>query len=297
MSVLLSGVVVNVLAGLAADLLKKIGKGMEELIKKDETKTILNQAFSDFKENAFKQNGAKDEKILLRAFEEFFTDDRTVGELRLVFGGQSRKVDFNLMEEIFVRICVEKGIEIPTFNFFLALSRVIEGIEQLSRKSADLDRIVTLLQKPGRETNLTFARFKYLHQLIRHNNRLQFTGIPDPREKKDIEIPDIFVMPRARIQPGPDPFFLLTIHFPVLQTPSFPLQTQSLALQSLSLALHSLFPALQSLFPVLQSLFPPLQTLCLPLQTLFPSLQTIFPGLHSMIFRLHSVFFPLHPLY
>ncbi|MCP5105120.1 MAG: NACHT domain-containing protein, partial [bacterium] len=34
-------------------------------------------------------------------------------------------------------------------------------------------------------------------QLERRNSRLQFTGIPDPREKKDIDLPSVFVMQRA----------------------------------------------------------------------------------------------------
>jgi hypothetical protein len=47
------------------------------------------------------------------------------------------------------------------------------------------------------ELNFTFARQKYLRQLMIHNQRLQFTGIPDLKEKKDITIPSVFVMQRA----------------------------------------------------------------------------------------------------
>ncbi|MCP5108691.1 MAG: hypothetical protein GY950_35225, partial [bacterium] len=106
-----------------------------------------------------------------------------------------------------VGFCIENKIEIPTFDFFRALSRVIESIETFAQKqdsfkkamaAANLAGIYKTLQKRDRETNLTFARFKYLHQLSSHNNRLQFTGIPDPKEKKDIQLPAVFVMQRAR---------------------------------------------------------------------------------------------------
>ena len=203
--------VLSTLAGLAVHFLsfisKKTIKSIKDLFSENELISILDQAFIEFRENCIKGKGAKEEKILLKVFEDFFTDDRTNLEFQQVFEGHSDTVDFNLVNEIFVGICIEKGIEIQTFDFFKAISTVVKGIEKLSRdkeafretfKLEYLAKIHTGLQKRGEETNVTFARFKYLKQLIWHNNRLQFTGIPHPREKKDIELPAVFVMQRAR---------------------------------------------------------------------------------------------------
>ncbi|MDQ1350447.1 MAG: hypothetical protein QG657_749, partial [Acidobacteriota bacterium] len=79
-----------------------------------------------------------------------------------------------------------------------------EGLVQKEEKfqgmfqTFHLGKIYSVLQKRGTEPNMTFARFKYLNQLIKHNNRLLFVGIPDPKEKKDIQLPSIFVMPRVK---------------------------------------------------------------------------------------------------
>lgn len=199
---LLTGLAVRFLAFAAKKTVKAIG----DLVSEGEAKAVLAQAFMEFKESSVGGKGAKDEKILLEVFKEFFIDDRTVGEFQLVFDAQGEKVDFNLLEEIFVGICIEKGIEIPAFNFFRAVSHVIKEIEQLAQKkgkfqemfqTAHLKEICSSLQKRGTEPNMTFARFKYLNQLIKHNNRLLFVGILDPKEKKDIELPSVFIMPRV----------------------------------------------------------------------------------------------------
>jgi len=206
-----STLVVSTLTGLAVHFLsmisKKTIKSLKDLFSENELKSILDQAFMEFRESCIKGKGAKEEKILLKVFEEFFTDDRTILEFRQVFEGRSDTVDFNLMNEIFVGICLERGIEIQTFDFFKTISTVIKNIEKFSRDKEEfretfkleyLAKIHTSLQKRGEETNGTFARFKYLRQLIIHNNRLQFTGIPHPQEKKDIELPSVFVMQRVR---------------------------------------------------------------------------------------------------
>ncbi|HLP60097.1 MAG TPA: hypothetical protein VK186_14755, partial [Candidatus Deferrimicrobium sp.] len=186
---------------------KKTGEAFRNLFSEDEAKVVLAQAFMEFKESAiFESKGAKDEKVLLEIFEEFLSDDRALREFQWVFDAQSQKLDFNLLEEIFVGICINKNIEIPQFNFFQAIEHVIKGIQQLAQQegnlqglfqTAHLEKIYSYLQKRGTEANVTFARFKYLDQLKRHHNRLLFAGIPDLKEKKDVELPAIFVMPRA----------------------------------------------------------------------------------------------------
>ncbi|MDQ1352955.1 MAG: hypothetical protein QG657_3261 [Acidobacteriota bacterium] len=164
---LLTGLAVRFLAFAAKKTVKAIG----DLVSEDEAKAVLAQAFLEFKESSVEGKGAKDEKILLEVFTDFFTDDRTVGEFQLVFGAQGEKVDFNLLEEIFVGICIEKGIEIPTFNFFQAVSHVIKEIEGLVQKEEKfqgmfqtfhLGKIYSVLQKRGTEPNMTFVRFNYL---------------------------------------------------------------------------------------------------------------------------------------
>ncbi|MCP5108668.1 MAG: NACHT domain-containing protein, partial [bacterium] len=200
----------SALVGLAVNLLsfitKKTVKGIKDLFSEDELNTLLNGAYSDFKESCVTHKTKKDEKILLAVFDEFFIDDRTVLEFRQVFDARGRDVDFNLLEEIFVGVCIKKQIEIETFNFFQAVSHVIAAVETLAQKedtfreafqAARLKTIQTYLQKRGTEPNFTFARFKYLAQLREHNNRLRFAGIPDPRDKKDIGLPSVFVMQRA----------------------------------------------------------------------------------------------------
>ena len=202
-----SGLLTGLAVRFVASVAKKAFPAIRDLFSEDEAKAILAQAFLEFKESSIEGKCAKDEKILLEVFEEFFTDDRTAGEFRLVFDAQGEKVDFNLLEEIFVGICIEKGIEIPAFNFFRAVSHVIKEVERLAQKeekfkgmfqTAHLGEICSSLQQRGTEPNMTFARFKYLNQLIKHNNRLLFAGIPDLRENKDIELPAVFVMPRVK---------------------------------------------------------------------------------------------------
>ena len=186
---------------------QKTVEAIKDLVSQDETKSILARSFLEFKENVLAGTwGVKDENVLLDVFEKFFTDDRAIGEFRFVFDAQSEKVDFNLLEEIFVQICIDKGIEIPTFDFPQSISYVIEEIEQLAQRqdkfkelfqTAHLGRIYKSLQTRGTEPNLSYARLKYLDYLKKYHNRLFFAGIPDLKEKKEIQLPAIFVMPRA----------------------------------------------------------------------------------------------------
>ncbi|MCX6582712.1 MAG: hypothetical protein NT166_21260 [Candidatus Aminicenantes bacterium] len=205
---LLSATLAKLGATILAGAAKKTFEAIRDLVSEDEAKAVVNGAFMEFRGNVLAEGkGAKDEKALLEVFELFFTDDRVMGEFQLVFDTQSEKVDFDLLEEIFARICIDKEIEIPTFDFRRAMSYVIEEIEQLAQKqdifkelfqTAHLEKIYKSLQTRGKEPNLSYARFKYLDQLQRHHNQLFFAGIPDLKEKKEIQLPAIFVMPRAR---------------------------------------------------------------------------------------------------
>lgn len=87
---LLSFVVGTALKGLAVDFFKKIAIGVIGLFKEDEVNSIFNKAFDEFKEKCFQDNSAKDEKKLLHVFQEFFTDDRTIGEFKPALEGQTR---------------------------------------------------------------------------------------------------------------------------------------------------------------------------------------------------------------
>jgi len=205
---LLSATLVKLGATILAGAAKKTIEAIRNMVSDNEAKAIVNRAFMEFRENVLAEGKrTKDEKVLLEVFEEFFTDDRAIREFQFVFDAQSEKVDFDLLEEIFVRICIDKEIDIPTFDFRRAISYVIKEIEQLAQKqdkfkglfqTAHLEKIYKSLQTRGKELNLSYARFKYLDQLQRHHNRLFFTGIPDLEEKKEIQLPAIFVMPRAR---------------------------------------------------------------------------------------------------
>ncbi|MCU0290112.1 MAG: NACHT domain-containing protein, partial [Acidobacteria bacterium] len=207
MAELASSILMGLAVRFAACIAKKTGEAFRDLFSEGEAKSILNQAFMEFKEKAILENkNAQDEKVLLEVFEQFFNDDRTIINFQTVFDGQSREVDFNLLDEIFTKICIDKNIEIPKFNFFLAMEQVIKEIERLAQKQKELQdifqtnhltNIYKCLQKRGTENNWTFAQFKYLDQLKRYHNKLMFTGIPDLKEKKDVELPAIFVMPRA----------------------------------------------------------------------------------------------------
>ncbi len=201
----------SLLGGLAVNFLTAVTKGTVKGLKKlftgDELKTLLNQAYSDFKESYTKEGSNKEEKILVQVFEDFFMDKRIIYEFQLVLQGKAGQVDFDVLHEIFVSNCMDRGIETPDFNFYQAMSSVIKEIEALAQreekfresfKVANLGGIYQQLQKRGMEPNFTFARQKYLRQLMIHNQRLQFTGIPDLKEKKDITIPSVFVMQRAK---------------------------------------------------------------------------------------------------
>ncbi|NIM15132.1 MAG: NACHT domain-containing protein [Candidatus Aminicenantes bacterium] len=196
----------TILAGLAINFLTAVTKGTVKGLKKNEMKALLKGAYGEF-EHSLKDKGKTDEETLLQVFEKFFTDNRLTYEFQLIFAGKGNQVDFNVLEEIFVGICIDKKIEIKDFNFFQAMSHVIKEIETLVQKKepfwqafqlVHLDKIYKQLEKPGMVTNKTYARQTYLRQLITHNQHLQFTGIPDPKEKKDIALPSVFVMQRVK---------------------------------------------------------------------------------------------------
>jgi hypothetical protein len=203
-------IAVGALAGMAGNFLTAVSKGavknIKSLFSQDELTAVLNAAFGNFKESYIGDGGTKDEKALIEIFDRFFSDERTVMQFQPVFTGTGDTVDFDLLNEVFVTLCIDKGIDIKTFDFFQAMAYVVNGIEALARKKDGfretfkieyLEKIQAGLRKRGEETNFTFARFKYLRQLILHNQNLQFTGIPDLKEKKDITLPSVFVVQRA----------------------------------------------------------------------------------------------------
>ena len=71
---LLGGLAVNFLTAVT----KGTGKGLKKLFPGNELKSLLNQAYTDFKASSAEEGGEKQEKILLRVFEEFFTDNETL---------------------------------------------------------------------------------------------------------------------------------------------------------------------------------------------------------------------------
>ncbi|MCP5101738.1 MAG: hypothetical protein GY950_00080, partial [bacterium] len=174
----ISVIIGSTLTGLAVNFLSFVSKksvdGLRELFSEDQLKSVLNRAFSDFKEDYVTAGGTADEEKLLKVFEDFFKDKRAVGEFQMVFAARRDDVDFNLLEEIFVEICITEDIDIPTFNFFRAVSHMVDGIDALAQKeetlretfqTAHLDKIRSYLGRRGEESNITFARLKYLTQL------------------------------------------------------------------------------------------------------------------------------------
>lgn len=81
----ISAFIVSTLTGVAVNFLslisKKAVKGLKALFSEDELKSVLNQAFLEFKESYIKEDGSKDEKVLLEVFNEFFSDEKTMSEL------------------------------------------------------------------------------------------------------------------------------------------------------------------------------------------------------------------------
>ena len=200
-------IIADISSRLAATLLADMTKGIfKSLFSKDQMKAVLEKAYQQFK-TSVQESGKQQDKTLLPVFEAFFTDDRTRGELKVIFEGQSAQVDFTLLDEIFVQLCSDQGIELGDFNFFQFMKEMIVELETLAQQHEEyqetlqteyLKRVVQHLEKPGTERNLSNARLKYLQQLIQQHNRLVFTGIPDLKEKKDIPLPEVFVMQRAR---------------------------------------------------------------------------------------------------
>lgn len=184
---MIDAILIGAAVNLLSFLTKKSKNAIQTHFSKDQLKSVLNQAYSDFKASYTKEGSEKQEKILLQVFEEFFADKRIIYEFQLVFEGKAGQVDFDVLQEIFDDICKQESIETSSFNFYQAMSSVIKEIEALAQKEekfreafnvANLGGIYQQLQKRGMELNFTFARQKYLRQLMIHNQRLQFTGIP-----------------------------------------------------------------------------------------------------------------------
>ncbi|MCP4158223.1 MAG: hypothetical protein GY757_61555 [bacterium] len=199
----------KVMSGLTVKFLAYITKntleGIKGLFSGDQRAIVLDSAFEEFRNNCGSDENKNDE-ILVEAFREFFNEGRVKTEFQQVFTGQGEKVDFSLLEEVFVEICDKNRIKTNTFNFYQALTGVIREIETLAQENesfgaifntANLDRIRVALEKPGLVRNHSIARQKYLSLLSNYNKRLQFTGIPDLQEKKDITLPSVFVMQRV----------------------------------------------------------------------------------------------------
>ncbi len=204
-------VVEGILIGLAVNFIsavtKKAAKQIKTFFSEEEWHSILDEAFQNFKESCNENEEKKDEENLIKVFLKFFNDTRTINEFRFVFEGKTEQVDFDLMREIFVEICISKKIEARNFLFFDVMYNVIQNIESLAQKKpafADLfkiiqlERMIKLQQKRGELSIFSFARQKYLKQLSHHNSKLQFEGIPDLKDKKEITLLGVFVMQRVR---------------------------------------------------------------------------------------------------
>ncbi|MDQ1355366.1 MAG: hypothetical protein QG657_5676, partial [Acidobacteriota bacterium] len=176
----------NILAGAA----KKIVETVKKFLFKPKAKAVLKRAFQEFKKNANaldEGKGTKDKNILLEIFEEFFKDDRVIREFQFISDAQGEKINLELLEKIFAGICSDKGIDSPTFIYFSqAISYVKKEIERVAPKWDKFKEMFQFFEN----------RFEYLDKLQGEHKRLFFAGIPDLKEKKEIQLPAIFVMPR-----------------------------------------------------------------------------------------------------
>lgn len=196
----------EILTAVAANVLTNVFAGDTEGISKKELKKVLETAFTQFRESYQKVEGDRSDETLAEVWEEFFRDDRTLSNLKLIFEGRGDDVDIGLLMEIFEDVCGEKRIKTDAFNFYEAVKVILQAIETLARgheglratfQAGDIGGIYRILEQRGTERNVSIARYLYLTQLSRHNKDLKFTGIPDPVEKNEIDIPSIFVMPRV----------------------------------------------------------------------------------------------------
>ena len=99
---MLESLLIGITANFLTAVTKNTIKGLRNIFSEDELKSVLNQAFTDFKESCIEDSGKTDAKILLQIFEDFFSDNRTIREFNLIFEKQSENVDFNLLV---VRAC------------------------------------------------------------------------------------------------------------------------------------------------------------------------------------------------
>ncbi len=209
---LMENFVVKGLPNLALKILASLTKlndaELRERFTDDELESILSEAYAGIEESYKRGWGLKSIPLVVpHVFKTFFSDERTTRGLQQIFEGESDRVDFYILEEIFIDICVEKGVDTAGFDFFEAIYQVIKRLEVLLEKDkelakeftfSDLDNVYRKLGKGRIKADDTLARHKYLRQFITLNNRLQFQGFPEKKYSIEGPLTPLFVMPRVR---------------------------------------------------------------------------------------------------
>jgi len=195
------------LTGIAVELLTLAGKDIYDAAKsKFSAGIILYQSWRDFRNGYLKE--AEDDSKIFNIYQGFYRDSRTKEEFKKILSGQQDEIDFPTLKAVFIEHCHDQGKYqyVPDYRFEQGILDTIEVIETLAKKhksfreQIELEKISAILQtlqKPGQISNLTLAEEQYYKQLMDVHGNLRFTGIPDYKEKKDIAIPSVFVMPRV----------------------------------------------------------------------------------------------------
>ncbi len=199
----------TILANLATQFLRLIMAdgydSVKNLLKPNDKKRLIAKSWNDFRDSYLEQ--AEDNSIKFNIFKSFFTDDDVREQFAKIFSGEKHQIDFDRLEEIFIDKCRAHGHgRVPDFNFVQTIADVVENIETLAQQKPEfraqftqqkLSDIRALLDKRGVEHNPSLAKRIYLKQLQAQHGYLKFTGIPDYRDKNDIAVSKVFVMPRA----------------------------------------------------------------------------------------------------
>lgn len=202
----------EVLVSLALKILEKLTKlnaeKLKELFTDEELASVLSSAFEGINESKIRVERRSDlNYAILVVFTDFFSDERTIKELRQVFGGDSDSVDFYLLEKIFIETCDNKHLDIAGINCFDAIYGVIKGLEALLKKDENLaktftfsglDNVYGKLEERGATADDPRVLLRYLRQFKTFNNRLQFHGVPDMERRIEGPLQPLFVMPRVR---------------------------------------------------------------------------------------------------
>ena len=174
-------------------------------IELDDGGKIFAKIWVDFR-NSF-LNETENDFIKFEVFQSFFENETTIVEISRLFTDKFNNFNFDELEDSFIEKCSQFGLgRVPDLNFRKTVYDLVDGIEDLIIKKTDLSKTVSqhrinnirqFLDGFGVQRNFTLAKKIYIKQIVEVYNKLRFSGIPDLKEKKDIPLPSVFVMPRV----------------------------------------------------------------------------------------------------